>query len=75
MNHELHLIAAALLLGFATVGSGVGNGVLFSKFVEGVARQPEARGTLLGSAMIGLAFVEAFPAILLALGLMTFFSK
>ena len=31
MEQQLHLIAAALLLGFATVGSGVGNGVLFSK--------------------------------------------
>ncbi|WP_026974257.1 ATP synthase F0 subunit C [Alicyclobacillus contaminans] len=70
----MHMIAAAILLGFAAVGSGVGNGVLFSKFVEGVSRQPEARGTLLGSAMIGLAFVEAFPAIMLALGLILFFT-
>lgn len=52
MPHELHLIAAAILLGFSAVGSGVGNGVLFSKFVEGVSRQPEARGTLLGLSLI-----------------------
>ncbi len=69
------ILAAAVLLGLAAVGSGVGNGMLFSKYVEGVARQPEARSILLTNAMIGLAFVEAFPAIALALGLVKFFAK
>ena len=44
MTQALYDIAVALLLGLAAAGSGVGDGLVMSKYVEGVARQPEARG-------------------------------
>ena len=68
-------IAVALLLGFAAAGSGIGDGLVMSKYVEGVARQPEARGTIFASALLGVAIVEAFPVIALAFGIVMLFTK
>lgn len=75
MTIALFDIAVALLIGLAAVGSGVGDGLVMSKYVEGIARQPEARGTIFASALIGVAFVEAFPVIALAFGIIMLFSK
>ena len=37
------LIAAAIVAGFSgAFGAGIGNGMVISKTVEGIARQPEA---------------------------------
>jgi F-type H+-transporting ATPase subunit c len=71
----LYDIAVALLLGFAAAGSGIGDGLVMSKYIEGISRQPEARGTIFASALIGVAFVEAFPVIALAFGIIILFSK
>ena len=75
MVKALFDIAVALLLGLAAVGSGVGDGLVMSKYVEGVARQPEARGSIFASALIGVALVEAFPVIALAFGIIMLFTK
>ena len=40
------LIAAAIAIGLSALGAGIGNGLIVSRTVEGVARQPEARGQL-----------------------------
>ena len=37
-------LAAAIAVGLGALGAGVGNGLIVSKTVEGVARQPELRG-------------------------------
>ena len=36
------LIAAAIAVGLGAFGAGIGNGMIVSKTVEGIARQPEA---------------------------------
>ena len=41
----------------------LGNGLIVSKTVEGIARQPEARGVLQTTMFIGVALVEAIPII------------
>ncbi|MBX5436399.1 MAG: ATP synthase F0 subunit C [Alicyclobacillus sp.] len=74
MVTALSNIAVALLLGLAAVGSGVGDGLVMSKYVEGVARQPEARGSIFASALLGVALVEAFPVIALAFGIIMLFT-
>ena len=38
------LIAAAIAIGLSALGAGIGNSLIVSRTVEGVARQPEARG-------------------------------
>ena len=39
----MNLIAAAIAIGLAAVGAGIGNGLIVGRTVEGIARQPEAR--------------------------------
>ncbi|MCM3163814.1 MULTISPECIES: F0F1 ATP synthase subunit C [Metabacillus] len=57
------LLAAAIAIGLAALGAGIGNGLIVSRTVEGIARQPEARGTLQTTMFIGVALVEAIPII------------
>ena len=53
--------------GLAAIGPGVGIGLIFAAYINGVARQPEARGALMGTAWIGFAVVEALAIIGIAL--------
>ncbi|MCP3761474.1 MULTISPECIES: F0F1 ATP synthase subunit C [Domibacillus] len=64
------LLAAAIAIGLAAVGAGVGNGLIVSKTVEGMARQPEARGMLQTTMFIGVALVEAIPIIAVVIAFM-----
>ncbi|MDQ0226750.1 F0F1 ATP synthase subunit C [Metabacillus niabensis] len=57
------LLAAAIAIGLAALGAGIGNGLIVSRTVEGIARQPEARGALQTVMFIGVALVEAIPII------------
>jgi len=65
-------LAVALVVGLAAIGAGVGNGLIVSKTVEGVARQPEARGTLQTIMFIGIGLVEAIPIIGVVIAFMLF---
>ena len=47
MEQSVIYIGAGLMLGLGAIGSAVGLGVLGSKFMEGIARQPELRPFLL----------------------------
>jgi len=41
------------------IGGGIGTGNAAAKAVEGVARQPEAKGAITSTLVIGAAFSEA----------------
>jgi len=58
---------ATIGYGIATLGPGIGLGILIGKTVEGMARQPEAAGMLRATMFLGVAFVE----VLALLGLVT----
>lgn len=49
--------------GLATIGPGLGIGILVGKTVEGMARQPEMAGQLRTTMFLGIAFVEALALI------------
>lgn len=49
---------ASIGYGIATLGPGIGLGILIGKTVEGMARQPEVAGQLRTTMFIGVAFVE-----------------
>lgn len=68
------LIAAAIVFGLGALGAGIGNGLIVGRTVEGIARQPELRGTLQTTMFIGIALVEALPVITLVLAFM-FYAK
>ncbi len=53
--------------GLATLGPGIGVAWIFSSVINGTARQPEARGAMMGTAWIGFAVVEALAIIGIAL--------
>ena len=71
----LTAIAAALLIGLAALGTAIGFGVLGGKYLEGVARQPELSGMLLGKMFIVAAFVDAFAAISIAIGFLVLYAN
>ncbi|WP_033827515.1 F0F1 ATP synthase subunit C [Bacillus andreraoultii] len=54
-------LAAAIAIGLAALGAGIGNGLIVSKTVEGMARQPESAGLLRTTMFIGIGLVEAIP--------------
>lgn len=68
-------IGAALLIGLAALGTAIGFGILGGKFLEGVARQPELTGMLMGRMFLVAALVDAFAAISIAMGLFLFFAQ
>ena len=49
----------ALVFSIATLGPGIGLGMLISKAIESTARQPEAAGMIRTTMFIGIAVVEA----------------
>ena len=63
-------LAAAIAVGLGALGAGIGNGLIVSKTVEGVARQPELRGQLQTIMFIGIGLVEAIPIIGVVIALM-----
>ena len=43
--------------GLAAIGPGIGIGLIFAAYINGVARQPEAQGRLQTIAILRFAFV------------------
>ncbi|MFB8736041.1 F0F1 ATP synthase subunit C [Bacillus sp. SL00103] len=68
-----NLIAAAIAIGLGALGAGIDNGLIVSKTVEGIARQPEAGRELRTLMFIGVALVEALPIIAVVIAFLAFF--
>ena len=52
-------LAAGIGMGLATIGPGIGIGLLTGHASEAIARQPEASGDIRTAFIIGLALAEA----------------
>ncbi|WP_077329332.1 F0F1 ATP synthase subunit C [Virgibacillus siamensis] len=63
-------LAAAIAVGLAAVGGGIGNGLIASRTVEGIARQPELKGQLQTTMFIGVGLVEVMPIIAVVIAFM-----
>ena len=59
---------ATIGYGLATLGPGIGLGILIGKALEGMARQPEVANTLRTNMFIGVAFVEVLALLGLVAG-------
>ncbi len=57
------LIGAGIMAGLAAVGAGLGDGLVTSRFIEGITRQPEAKKTLFTNTLISVGFIEAMAII------------
>jgi F-type H+-transporting ATPase subunit c len=53
--------------GLSTIGPGIATGLVFAAYINGVARQPEARGILQPLAFLGFALAEALALLGLVL--------
>jgi F-type H+-transporting ATPase subunit c len=68
------IISFGLIVAAVAFGSAVGDGVIGSKAVEAIARQPEARPNIFTFYFLGVGILEAFPVIGLGLALYLFFA-
>ena len=64
---ELSGNIATVGYGLAAIGPGVGIGLIFAAYINGVARQPEAQSRLQNIAILGFALAEALAIIGIAL--------
>lgn len=63
ISGSINMIGYAL----ATLAPAIGVAWIFVSVINGTARQPEARGAMMGTAWIGFAVVEALAIIAIAL--------
>ncbi|KRN18080.1 hypothetical protein FD14_GL002380 [Secundilactobacillus similis DSM 23365 = JCM 2765] len=54
----------------AAIGGGVGDGIVISSMLQGMARQPELSGQLRTNMFIGVGLVEAMPIIAFVVALL-----
>lgn len=71
----LSAIAGSLLLAFGALGAAIGIGILGSRFIEAIARQPEAAPKLQTQFFVIMGLVDAVPMIAVGLGLFIIFSN
>lgn len=62
-------IGQGLVYGLATIGPGIGIGLVFAAAIQAIARQPEAQGLVRPLMFVGFALAEA----LALLGFVLFF--
>ncbi len=67
------MMGAALAIGLGALGPGLGMGILFSKVVEAIGRNPEAQPKIQTSMFLGIAFTEAIAIYALVVSLMILF--
>lgn len=61
-------LGMALAVGLGVIGPGIGIGILVSKALEAIGRNPEASGTIQTTMFIGIAFTEALAIFALVVG-------
>jgi F-type H+-transporting ATPase subunit c len=66
----LRLIAAAIAIGFGTIGPGIGLGLLVNAALGAMGRNPEAAGQVQINMFIGIAFTEALGIFALVVSLL-----
>ncbi len=66
-------LAAAICMGVGSIGPALGEGYAVSKALEGMARQPEAAGTLRTNMILGCAVTETTGIYSLVISLLILF--
>ena len=61
------MLAFGIIVAGVAFGSAIGDGIVASKAVEAIARQPEARPNIMMFMFLGVGVLEAFPIIALGL--------
>ena len=66
------LVGAGLAM-IGTIGAGLGIGVLVNGAVQGIARNPDASGSVQTNMILGIAFAEAIAIYALVVAIMVGF--
>ena len=67
------LLAAGLAIGMATLGPGIGIGMIASGALQALGRNPDARGVIMSSMFVAIAFAEALAILALVVSLILLF--
>lgn len=68
-------VGVGIILAAAGLGSALGWGIICSKYLEGIARQPEMRAQLMGQMLFTGGLMEAFPMIVLGMSMWFVFAN
>jgi len=76
----MDILTASVIIAGATIGIGtlctaIGQGLSVSSAMNGIARQPEASGTIGTNLIIGLAFIESLAIYALVIALLLLFAN
>jgi F-type H+-transporting ATPase subunit c len=66
---DLTALGTALAIGLGAIGPGLGIGILGSKAMEAIGRNPEAAGEIRTNMILGMAFAEAIAIYALVVAL------
>jgi F-type H+-transporting ATPase subunit c len=69
-TESVRQLAAAIAMGFGALGPGLGLGLIGSKAMEALGRNPEAADRIFVPFILGLAFTEAIGIYALVVALM-----
>ena len=72
---EADLIGAGLCLGLAAIGAGIGDGLVTSRFIEGITRQPEAQSKLFTNTLISVGLIESMAIIATVVGMIMLYAN
>ena len=61
-------LGMAIAVGFGRIGPGIGIGILVSRALEAIGRNPDAIGKITTNMFIGIVFTEALAIFALVIG-------
>lgn len=69
------LLAAGITAGLSAIAAGIGNAMMISRTIDGMARNPEMAGQLRATMFIGFGLIEALPVITVVIAFLLMFSS
>ena len=72
---DLTRIAAAIVMGMGAIAGGIGIGMIGSKSVEAIGRNPNADGKIRTTMILAIAFVESMAIFTLLIAFIALFVK
>ncbi len=74
MDEAARMIATAVAIGVGAIGPGIGIGMIGSKAVEALGRNPEAESSIRTAMILAIAFAEAVAIYALVVSLIIKFT-
>jgi F-type H+-transporting ATPase subunit c len=71
---DLSPLAIGIIMGFSTIGPGIGMGMIVGKALEAIGRNPEVLSKVQTNMILGLAFTEALAIYALVMALILKFT-